>query len=124
MENKTSRDLKVLFLFTKRPYDGTDTTWHMLNLAMTYVAYCDNVTIFLMSQGMELALKGINPPVGYTNLRELLLESMRLGASVKICKTCIERCTNCQGDFVSGVEVSDRVDLMNLINVSDKFIQV
>jgi uncharacterized protein involved in oxidation of intracellular sulfur len=84
---------KVLIIFTREPYDGTDVTWNGLRLAETLLKKGVQVGIFLMNDAVDLARDACKKPEGYDqDLKEMLKELIAKDVPVEVCGTCQARC--------------------------------
>lgn len=54
--------MKILMIFNREPYDGTDVTWHGLRLADTLVEGNHEVRLFLMNDAVDMARDACRPP--------------------------------------------------------------
>ena len=84
--------MKVLVVFNRNPYDGTDVTWNAIRLGEKLLDKGVELKIFLMNDSIDLAREGIEPPAGYFNLTEMLAGLIAKGVPVKVCGTCMVRC--------------------------------
>lgn len=85
--------MKVLLIFNKQPYDGTDVCWNGLRLAHTLLAKDNEVRIFLMNDAVDIARVDCVPPAeSEENLTDLLKDLIKIGAEVKVCGSCFDRC--------------------------------
>jgi len=84
--------MKVLMVLNRNPYDGSDVTWNALRLGEKLLDKGIELKIFLMNDSVDLAREGVEPPVGYFNLTEMLAGLIAKGVPVKICGTCLVRC--------------------------------
>ncbi len=116
--------MKILLLFGKKPYDGTDACWNGLRLAETLVEKGNEVWIFLLNEGIDLARSAAVPKGAEFDLAKMLQEVADGGAKVKLCKTCITRCGIGGGDFIRKAEVSTMSDLADWVMQADRIITV
>jgi uncharacterized protein involved in oxidation of intracellular sulfur len=85
--------MKILIIFNRQPYDGTDVTWNGLRLADKLSDSDVIVKIFLMNDSVDLARDVCKPPESYDqDLSQLLKDLIRKGVEVKVCGTCMSRC--------------------------------
>lgn len=84
---------RILIIFNREPYDGTDVTWNGLRLAETLQRAGQEVRIFLMNDAVDLAREACTPPPEYDqNLSQILKNLITNGVSVQVCGTCMARC--------------------------------
>lgn len=85
--------MKILILFNREPYDGTDVTWNGLRLAGTLAKNGQEVRLFLMNDAVDMARDACKPPAGYDqDLSQMLKDLIAAGVQVRVCETCIARC--------------------------------
>lgn len=85
--------MKILIIFNREPYDGTDVTWNGLRLAEKLLEDDQEVWIFLMNDSVDLARDVCRPPESYDqDLSRILKDLIAAGAMVKVCGTCMVRC--------------------------------
>ncbi len=85
--------MKILIIFNREPYDGSDVTWNGLRLAGKLLEAEQEVRIFLMNDSVDLARDVCRPPESYDqDLSEILKDLIAAGAMVKVCGTCMARC--------------------------------
>lgn len=84
---------KILIIFNREPYDGTDVTWSGLRLAETLRKMGNEIRIFLMNDAVDLARDICIPPEGYDqDLSAMLKGLISNGVNVQVCGTCMSRC--------------------------------
>jgi len=84
---------KILIIFNRPPYDGTDVTWNGLRLAGKLFEAGQEVRIFLMSDAVDMARDTCKPPEGYDqDLVQMVKKLISNGVVVKVCGTCMARC--------------------------------
>ena len=116
--------MKLLLIVNRKPYDGTDATWNALRLVQTWLSTGRNAHIFLINDGVELARSDLSPPAGYFNLGEMLIETKSLGAEIKLCQTCIDRCGIAANQVSGDIEISNMTAFADWIATSDKIISI
>ncbi len=85
--------MKVLIVFNREPYDGTDVTWNGLRLAEKLLDSGQEVRLFLMNDSVDMARDVCRPPAGYDQDLSLQLRDLiARGVRVKVCGTCMARC--------------------------------
>jgi uncharacterized protein involved in oxidation of intracellular sulfur len=85
--------MKILFIFNRQPYDGTDITWNGLRLAGKLLEMNNDVRIFLMNDSVDMARDVCKPPESYDqDLSQMLKDLIAKGVAVKVCGTCMARC--------------------------------
>jgi len=115
--------MKILLLFNRNPYDGTDVTWNGLRLAQQLVGEKIDLRIFLMNDSVDLAREITKPPDGYFDLGEILKELVSKGVPLKVCGTCKVRCGIHKGEpYFDGAQEAKISDLAEWIKGSDKTI--
>ena len=115
--------MKVLFLFNRNPYDGTDVTWNGLRLAQQLVDGETDLRIFLMNDSVDLAREITKPPEGYFDLGEMLKELVSKGVPLKVCGTCKVRCGIHKGEpYFVGAQEAKISELAEWVKESDKII--
>lgn len=118
--------MRVLLIFNKEPYDGTDLTWNGLRLANQLHEDNHEVRIFMINDSVDLA-RDINiEPQGYDqDLSGQLKDLVDKGVEVKACGTCMTRCGIYKNKpYFSGVEKSTMKTLSKWIIDSDRVINL
>lgn len=114
--------MQLLLINNQKSYSGKDDCWNLLRLAQTALSKGHKVNIFLINDGVELANVNIKPPENYFNLQDILKEIIEKGATVKLCKTCIDRCGINEDEILEGVIVAGMDNLLQWIEESDKVV--
>lgn len=114
--------MKVLIIFNRQPYDGTDVTWNGLRLAQTLCETGQEVRIFLMNDSVDMARDVCKPVAGYDqDLSQILKELIALGIQVQVCGTCMARCGIYKDQpYFAGAEKSTMAALAAWVVDSDK----
>ncbi len=116
--------MKILIIFNREPYDGSDVTWNGLRLAGQLAKNNHEVRIFLMNDSVDLAREVCKPPPGYDqDLSAILKELIAQGVSVQVCGTCMARCGIYKNEpYFEGAEKSTMQFLAEWVIDSDKVI--
>lgn len=114
--------MKILIIFNREPYDGTDVTWNGLRLAETLINKKHDIRIFLMNDAVDMAREACKPPQSYDqDLSQMLKTLISNGATVKVCGTCMSRCGIYKDHpYFSGAEKSTMSALADWVVDSDK----
>ncbi len=114
--------MKILIIFNREPYDGTDVIWNGLRLAEKLLESGKEVRIFLMNDAVDLARDACTRPDNYDqNLGDLLKDLIAMGATVKVCGTCMARCGMYKNQpYFEGAENSTMPELAVWVIDSDK----
>jgi len=114
--------VKILLIFNRQPYDGTDVTWNALRLAGNLYGKGEDVRIFLMNDAVDLAREETVKPESYDqDLVYMLKDLISEGVPVKVCGTCMARCGIHKGKpYLEGAEKATMNDLAEWIIESDK----
>ncbi|MDD2411596.1 MAG: DsrE family protein [Bacteroidales bacterium] len=114
--------MKILIIFNREPYDGTDVTWNGLRLAETLRKNEQEVRIFLMNDSVDLARDVCKAPDSYDqDLSQMLKDLISKGVLVKVCGTCMARCGVYKNHpYFDGAEKSTMGELANWVVDSDK----
>jgi len=118
----TWKEMKLLIVVNRRPFDGSDVVWNALRLAQTALDEGLRVQLFLLNDGVDLARQGLVAPEGYFDLGGMLQQLMEAGAAVKLCQTCLTRCGIGHGDLIAGAEVAGMGDLVTCIRESERIV--
>jgi len=113
--------MKILLIFNRKPYDGTDVTWNALRLAKQAQKEGISVRIFLMNDAVDLAREGLEKGGEY-DLQGMLLEVVSRGAEVKLCKSCITRCGIEDGGIRAEVATGTMPELVEWIADSERVV--
>lgn len=116
--------MKILLLFGKKPYDGTDAAWNGLRLTQSLLKKGHDVWLFLINDGIDLARPDSRPEGAEFDLAKMLEETAGMGAVVKLCKTCITRCGIGGNTFIPAAAVSTMPDLAECVIQADKVITI
>ncbi len=116
--------MKLLVIFNRPPYDGTDVTWNGLRLAGQLKKMGGEVRIFLMNDSVDLARDVCKAPEGYDqDLAQMLRELIAQGVQVNVCGTCMARCgIHKNHPYFDGAEKSTMAALAEWVVDSDKVI--
>lgn len=113
---------KILIVFNRDPYDGTDVTWNGLRLAGRLLDARAEVRIFLMNDAVDLARDVCKKPEGYDQDLVVMLKALiEKGVAVKVCGTCMARCGIYRNQpYYDGAEQSTMLALAEWVIESDK----
>lgn len=116
--------MKILILFNRQPYDGTDITWNGLRLARKLLEMGQQVRLFLMNDAVDMAREVCQPPADYDqNLSQMLKDLLARGILVKVCGTCMARCGMHRNQpYFKGAESATMAALAEWVIDSDKVI--
>ncbi|MCD6197907.1 MAG: DsrE family protein [Deltaproteobacteria bacterium] len=116
--------MKILIVFNRQPYDGTDVTWNGLRLADKLLDAGQEVRIFLMNDSVDMARDICKPPEEYDqDLSQMLKELIAKGVPVKVCGTCMVRCGIYKNQpYFDGADKATMPELAEWIVSSDKVI--
>ena len=113
---------KILIIFNRAPYDGTDITWNGLRLAETLRKQGAEVRVFLMNDSVDMARHVCVKPESYDqDLGQMLRDLIQHGVPVKVCGTCMARCGVYKNHpYFAGAEKSTMAELAGWVTESDK----
>ncbi len=116
--------MKILIIFNRDPYDGTDVTWNGLRLASKLLETGQEVRLFLMNDAVDMARDACKPPAGYDqDLSAMLKQLITQGVVVKVCGTCMTRCGVFKNQpYFDGAEKSTMAALSEWVIDSEKII--
>ena len=116
--------MKILIIFNREPYDGTDVTWNGLRLAEKLLEAGKEVRIFLLNNAVDLARDVYKRPDNYDqDLGDMLKDLISMGAIVKVCGTCMARCGIYKNHpYIDEVESSTMPELSTWVLDSDKIL--
>lgn len=114
--------MKLLVLLSHPPYDGTDVLWNAIRLIDTALVERHNVFIFVMNDAVDVVRNGSKPEGAEFDLTGLLVESIKRGADVKICTTCVNRCGIRKGEVIREAKLAGMSDLVQWIDEADKVV--
>jgi len=115
--------MKVLIIFNRNPYDGTDVTWNGLRLADTLLDLRIEVRIFLMNDSVDMARDAARPPEGFFDLGRMLKDLIDKSVPVKVCGTCKVRCGAHKGKpYFEGAREAKMPELAEWVKEADKII--
>ena len=115
--------MRILLLFNRRPYDGTDVTWNGLRLVEQLMRLGLKVRIFLMNDSMDMARDACRPPEDYFDLDQMLKDLIAEKVPVKVCGTCKVRCGIHKGEpHFDGAREAKMTELAQWVEEADKVI--
>ena len=116
--------MKILIIFNRAPYDGTDVTWNGLRLAGKLKDSEQEVRLFLMNDSVDMAREVCRPPEHYDqDLSQMLKDLIAHGVPVKVCGTCMARCGLYKDHpYFEGAVKSTMQDLADWVVESDQVI--
>lgn len=114
--------MKILIVFNRPPYDGTDVTWNGLRLAGKLAEAGHAVRLFLMNDSVDMARESCQPPAGYDqNLVSILKALIAQGVAVKVCGTCMARCGIHKNDpYYAGAHQATMAELAEWVADSER----
>lgn len=113
--------MKILIILNDAPYaneksyNGLRTGIQLLNEIKD-----SEISYFLFSDAIGSIIQDQKPSATKYNAGELIEELISKGASIKICKSCMEARGNI--NKIEGVEISNMAEYSNLIINADKII--
>lgn len=114
---------KILFIFNRNPYDGTDVTWNGLRLIEKLLDLKLEIRIFLMNDSVDLARDATKPMEGFFHLGKMLKDIIAKGVPVKVCGICKIRCGIHKGKpYFEGAQEAKMPELAEWVKDSDKVI--
>jgi len=120
MKNK---EMKVLIIFNRNPYDGTDVTWNGLRLVEKLRDLKIGVRLFLMNDSVDMARDIARPPEGFFDLGKMLKDLIAKSVPVKVCGTCKIRCGIHKGEpYFEGAREAKMTELAEWVKEADKII--
>jgi len=115
--------MKILIIFNRNPYDGTDVTWNGLRLVDKLLESGAEVRIFLMNDSVDMARDVCKPPSGCFDLGSMLKDLIKKGVLVKVCGTCKVRCGLYKGEpYFEGAIEAKMTELAEWIKEVDKIV--
>lgn len=112
----------ILVIVSSAPYEGSDVVWNALRFAESTLENQNNARIFLINEGVDTGRGGLKPPDNFFNLAEMLRDIANMGADVKYCKTCIDRCGIGTGEMIEEIKVGSMKDLHDWVVSSEKVV--
>ena len=115
--------MKILIIFNRNPYDGTDVTWNGLRLVDKLLDVGVEVRLFLMNDSVDMARDVAKPPEGFFDLGKMLKDLMAKTVPVKVCGTCKVRCGIYKGEpYFEGTQEAKMTELAEWVKEADKVI--
>lgn len=113
--------MKILIIINDAPY-GSEKAYNALRIAnQINKDYPENeVTIFLMADGVNCAIPKQNTPNGFYNIERMLKLSSNKGTKILLCGSCLDARGLKEITLVEGAQISSMPELTNLIINSDK----
>jgi len=114
--------MKLLVVLSHPPYDGTDVIWNAIRLIDTAIVEGHNVRVFVMNDAVDIVRVDSRPEGAEFDLTQMFKESIKRGAEVKICTTCVNRCGIKKGEVIKETKLTGMSDLVKWIEDSDKVV--
>ena len=112
--------MKVLIVINGSAY-GLDSTYNAVRLAATTVRREGvETTVFLMGDGVSVAMAGQKTPDGYYKLDRMLSTVLRHGGAVLCCGTCMDARGIAEGMLIEGARRSTMEELTDHTLAADK----
>jgi tRNA 2-thiouridine synthesizing protein D len=110
----------VTLIINRSPY-GDEYTFNALRLTTALLANNIKVNIFLLGDGVYVAVKNQNPPKGATNIEEMLKKFIINRAEIKVCGTCAKS-RGIENNLIEGCSISSMSQLGEWVAESDQTI--
>ena len=112
--------MKILLVINGAAY-GNDATYNAVRLAASLAKQPDvHLTVFLMGDGVTVAMAGQKTPDGYYKLDRMLEGILRSNAAVLCCGTCIDARGIAPAMLVAGAQRSTMEVLTTETIAADK----
>ena len=112
--------MKILFILNDAPY-GSERSYNALRLARSLVkAGGGEVKVFLIGDAAACAKAGQKVPQGFYNIGDMLGMTLRAGAEVGVCGTCIDARGIAESDLVQSAHRSTLDELTTWTQWADK----
>ena len=113
--------MKILILINDAPY-GTEKAYNAFRLAnqLGKEHLTAEIRIFLMADAVSCAVTNQITPDGYYNIERMLKFSLRKGAKVKICGSCVEARGLKGIQLIEGINISTMAEFTSWAVDSDK----
>ena len=114
--------MKILIIFNRQPYDGTDITWNGLRLADKLLDEGVEVKLFLMNDSVDMARDICKPSEEYDqDLSQMLKDLIWKSVEVKVCGTCMARCGIYKNQpYFKGAKKATIIELAEWVSECDK----
>jgi uncharacterized protein involved in oxidation of intracellular sulfur len=111
----------ILFIVNDAPY-GSERAYNGLRLAGAVAKKESDVRIFLMGDAVGCAISGQKLPDGYYKLDRMLTSTIRHGAQVACCGTCMDARAITEDALIEGARRSTLDELSDWTVRADKVI--
>src|SRR3970282_684093 len=112
--------MKTLFILNDAPY-GSERSYNALRLTRSLLkAGGDEVKVFLIGDAAACAKAGQKVPQGFYNIGDMLGMTLRAGAEVGVCGTCIDARGIAETDLVQSAHRSTMDDVTTWTRWEDK----
>lgn len=111
----------ILFILNDPPY-GTERAYNALRLAGAVAQKQADVRVFLMGDAVGCAKSGQKLPDGYYKLDRMLTSTIRHGAQVACCGTCMDARVLSEDALIEGARRSTLDELSDWTLRADKII--
>ncbi len=119
---RESQTMRYLFIFNDSPH-GSQRTYNGLRLVSSISKSRDNeVSVFLVGDGVITALGGPNPLNAFYNTQELLKQILKNDVQIGVCRTCMEARGIGDGMLLEGVKRSTLDELTTWTEEAEKVI--
>jgi uncharacterized protein involved in oxidation of intracellular sulfur len=108
---------QVTIVVNSPPY-GNELAWNALRLAKALLKKDVKVNVFLLGDGVSVALRGQRTPQGYYNLEQTLSELVQAGVSIRACRTCCSARGIDENSIATGVQIGGIMDLAEWVKNS------
>lgn len=115
--------MTILIIINDGPY-GTEAAYNALRLTRALQKEREDLdlNIFLTSDAVGCAVDGQSTPDGYYNVERMLQGTLREGARVYLCSTCMDARGLEKDDLINGAEVGSMSGLAQWTLEADKVI--
>ncbi|MCS6829853.1 MAG: DsrE family protein [Armatimonadota bacterium] len=104
--------MNILLIVNESPY-GSERVWNALRLAtaLQQEVAGARIRIFLLSDGVYIAIPDHHRPEGSYNVGQMLASLAASGAEILACVTCIDQRGLWASNLVEGVQLGSMVEL-------------
>jgi uncharacterized protein involved in oxidation of intracellular sulfur len=111
--------MKLLITLHEGPYSN-ERSYNGLRTGLQFLSQVPGASlyIYLFSDSVACVAKNQKPSAARYNTGDLVLELLQKGASIKLCKSCLE--ARAVSAVIEGVEISNLKEYTNWITTADK----
>jgi sulfur relay (sulfurtransferase) complex TusBCD TusD component (DsrE family) len=109
---------KITLIINRSPY-GDEYAFNAIRLATALLHERVKLNIFLLGEGVYVAVKNQKPPKGATNIEEMLKKFILNRAEIRVCGLCV-RSRGLEDNLIEGCSIGSMSQLGEWVAGSDQ----